>query len=150
MYHLAPSTLWLFTTVIYKNIFLLILNPFLTTLAIWLWISTVGSVVASDFHNVGLGSGDIVRMGARDFILKLHLHGKKTSFMHIIFIWVGVMEIMGNRLLKFTNNIVIGHPISQICERCSHFPRLPECFWTSWLSYIFFKTKVTSFMYLLF
>lgn len=64
----------------------------------------MGSVVASDFHNVGLGSGNIVRMGARDFTLKLHLHGKKASFMYIIFIWVGVMEIMGNGLLKLSRS----------------------------------------------
>lgn len=44
----------------------------------------MGTEVASDFNKVGFGSSDTVRMGVRDFIQNLHLHGKKASFIYII------------------------------------------------------------------
>ena len=77
---------------------------------------------------MGLGSGDIVRMGARDFILKLQLNAKKASFMYIIFIWVGVMEIMGNGLFKLS--------------RSSHITNLWKMFTFPTITRVFLKLMI--------
>lgn len=41
----------------------------------------------------------MVRMGVRDLIQKLHLDGRKASFIHF-FVWGEVMEIMGMGILR--------------------------------------------------